>query len=339
VCFLGKHFEILTVSFTSLAQRIYICHSQLAFLVLVASILISITQITHFPSNLTMKTIVLPILLVFCSSLSFTFAQDKELTKINEALPTKPTVKPDKKHKLLVYSKPSGFRHGSIPTGIKGLRAMAEKTGAFEATFTLETTEFTVEGLKKYDAIVFNNTTHVQKAFTEQAQRDAILNFIKDGKAFIGFHSASDGGIGGKNPWNAYTDMIGGCFAGHPWGAGGKWPFVVEDAKHPVNKAFKNKTFEFSDEIYQYKGYDRSKLRVLVGLDAVKTGKKGNSKTNDYPVSWVRSYGKGRIFYSNFGHNKATWWTPYILQHFLDGIQWALGDIDGPADSLPQPKY
>ena len=52
----------------------------------------------------------------------------------------------------------------------------------------------------------------------------------------------------------------------------------------------------FSDEIYQYKNYDRSKLRILIGLDSLKTDKNGNSKTNDYPVSWVRSYGKGRIF-------------------------------------------
>ena len=130
--------------------------------------------------------------------------------------------------------------------------------------------------------------------------------------------------------------MIGGCFAGHPWNAGGKWPFFLEDDKHPVNAAFKEKEFTFSDEIYQYKGYDRSKLRILIGLDSVKSGKKGNSPTNDYPVSWVRSYGKGRLFYSNFGHNKATWWTPFMLQHFLDGIQWALGDIDGPSASIPQ---
>tara|TARA_B100001123_G_scaffold444989_1_gene595325 strand:+ start:1273 stop:2127 length:855 start_codon:yes stop_codon:yes gene_type:complete len=270
----------------------------------------------------------------FVAGLTLT-AQDKEVAQINAALPDKPTVKPSKKHKVLVYSKPSGFRHGSIAIGIKALRAMAEKTGAFEATFTLETTEFTKEGLKKYDAIIFNNTTHVQKAFKEQAQRDAILNFIKDGKAFAGFHSASDGGV---PQWPEYTDMIGGCFAGHPWGAGGKWPFVVEDTKHPVNKAFKEKTFEYSDEIYQYKGYDRSKLRILIGLDAVKSGKKGNSKTNDYPVSWVRDYGKGRIFYSNFGHNKATWMNAAMLQHFLDGIQWALRDLDGPSKSLPLPQ-
>jgi type 1 glutamine amidotransferase len=212
---------------------------------------------------------------------------------------------------------------------------MAQETGVFEATFTQETNEFTKQGLSKYDMIIFNNCTHVQKAFTEDSQRTAILDFIKSGKAFAGFHSASDGGM---PKWQEYTDMIGGCFAGHPWNAGGTWPFSIEDPKHPVNAAFKEKEFTFSDEIYQYKSYDRSKLRVLIGLDAIKSGKKGNSTTNDYPVSWVKSYGKGRIFYSNFGHNKATWWTPFMLQHFLDGIRWALGDLNGPSASLPLRK-
>lgn len=272
--------------------------------------------------------------LFFFSSVLFS-GPDEEINKIKEAAPNVASVKPNKERHVLVYSKPSGFKHNSIPTGIKGLRVLADKTNAFNATFTLETNEFTVAGLKKYDAIIFNNTTHVQKAFTEKFQRDAILNFIKEGKGFIGFHSASDGGM---SQWQEYTDMIGGCFDGHPWNAGGKWPFFVEDVGHPVNQAFKAKEFMFSDEIYQYKSYDRRKLRILIGLDSLKTDKKGNSKTNDYPVSWVRSYGKGRVFYSNFGHNKATWWTPFILQHFLDGIQWALGDIKGSFKSLPQTR-
>ena len=248
-------------------------------------------------------------------------------------MPKKTTVKPAKLHKALIYSHASGFKHSSIPTGAKALRIMAEKTGVFDATFTIKTEEFTKKGLAKYDLIIFNNCTHIQKAFAEDSQRKAILNFIQDGKAFVGFHSASDGGLPN---WPEYTEMIGGCFAGHPWGAGGTWPFFVEDKKHPINRAFTESEFSFSDEIYQYKGYDRSKLRILIGLDSLKTDKKGNSKTNDYPVSWVRSYGKGRIFYSNFGHNKATWWTPFMLQHFLDGIQWSLMDLKGPSKSIPQ---
>ena len=90
-------------------------------------------------------------------------------------------------------------------------------------------------------------------------------------------------------------------------------------------------------KIYQYKGYDRKNLRVLISLDAIKSGKSGKSPTQDYPVSWVKSYGKGRVFYSNFGHNKATWWTPFLLEHFLAGIRWSVGELDGLYDSLPQP--
>ena len=268
---------------------------------------------------------------LFFSVGGFLFGDEEQ--KIWKAMPSQPTAKPLKARKVLIYSHASGFKHSSIPTGAKALRIMSEKTGAFEANFTIKTDEFTKEGLAKYDLIVFNNCTHVQKAFSEETQRKAILGFIREGKAFVGFHSASDGGM---PQWQEYTDMIGGCFAGHPWNAGGTWPFFLEDVKHPVNAAFKKKEFTFSDEIYQYKGYDRSKLRILIGLDSVKSGKKGNSATNDYPVSWVRSYGKGRIFYSNFGHNKATWWTPFMLQHFLDGIQWAVGDMDGPSTSIPQ---
>jgi type 1 glutamine amidotransferase len=282
-----------------------------------------------------MKTLNLLILTLVIGSVSIVCFGDEEEIKIKEAMPSVPTVQPDKAHQVLVYSHASGFKHASIPTGAKALRIMAQETGVFEATFTQETNEFTKQGLSKYDMIIFNNCTHVQKAFTEDSQRTAILDFIKSGKAFVGFHSASDGGM---PKWQEYTDMIGGCFAGHPWNAGGTWPFSIEDPKHPVNAAFKEKEFTFSDEIYQYKSYDRSKLRVLIGLDAIKSGKKGNSTTNDYPVSWVKSYGKGRIFYSNFGHNKATWWTPFMLQHFLDGIRWALGDLNGPSASLPLRK-
>ena len=52
-----------------------------------------------------------------------------------------------------------------------------------------------------------------------------------------------------------------GCFDGHPWNAGGTWPFTVEDAPHPLCQSFDSRTFRFSDEIYQYKGYDREKSK------------------------------------------------------------------------------
>ncbi len=53
----------------------------------------------------------------------------------------------------------------------------------------------------------------------------------------------------------------------------------------------------------------------------------------DIPISWIRSYGKGRVFYCSFGHNHHILWNPMVLKHYLDGIQFALGDL--PVDTTP----
>jgi hypothetical protein len=56
----------------------------------------------------------------------------------------------------------------------------------------------------------------------------------------------------------------------------------------------------------------------------------------DFAVSWVRNYGKGRVFYCSLGHRNEIFWNPAVLQHYLDGIQFALGDL--PADAAPSAK-
>jgi hypothetical protein len=53
------------------------------------------------------------------------------------------------------------------------------------------------------------------------------------------------------------------------------------------------------------------------------------------PVSWVRDYGKGRVFSTNFGHNDATWKEPMFRKHAVEGIAWALGRFDAPAAPNP----
>ena len=48
------------------------------------------------------------------------------------------------------------------------------------------------------------------------------------------------------------------------------------------------------------------------------------------PVVWKRMWGEGRVFYCSMGHNEAIFWDNRILQHYLAGIQYALGDYDVP---------
>ncbi len=61
-----------------------------------------------------------------------------------------------------------------------------------------------------------------------------------------------------------------------------------------------------------------------------------NDGPREVPVSWLRTADQGRVFYTNFGHRQETFRNPVILQHMLDGIQFALGDLE--ADATPTAK-
>jgi type 1 glutamine amidotransferase len=54
-------------------------------------------------------------------------------------------------------------------------------------------------------------------------------------------------------------------------------------------------------------------------------------------VSWIRDWGAGRVFYCALGHREETYWNPVVMQHFLDGIQYTLGDL--PADATPSARH
>jgi hypothetical protein len=91
--------------------------------------------------------------------------------------------------------------------------------------------------------------------------------------------------------------------------------------------------FRWKDEIYQYDlRLKPENLRVLVSLDMPASTPK---EPWHVPVSWVRDYGQGRVFYTNFGHNDATWKDPMFQKHMLEGIAWSLSRFDAPSTANP----
>ena len=92
------------------------------------------------------------------------------------------------------------------------------------------------------------------------------------------------------------------------------------------------------EELYKFKNYKRESLRALLSIDMLKSYHKKGRKDNDHPLVWVKKYGKGRVFYSAFGHNEHLYCNPIMLQMWLNGIQFALGDLVVETLSLPIPK-
>jgi type 1 glutamine amidotransferase len=255
-----------------------------------------------------------------------------ELAKIETAVPAKATAKPKKARKILVFWRCEGFFHGGgIAAGNKAIELMATKTGAYTADVSREYEVFEAANLAKYDAVVLNNTTGLKLS---DAQQQALLAFVRSGKGVIGIHAATDN----FNQWPDGAKMLGALFNGHPWGGGGTWAFKLDEPNHPLAKAFGGKGFKLKDEIYEMKEpYSRANCRVLLSLDLTDaaTGGKGTRADKDFAVAWIRKEGEGRVFYCSLGHDTNVFQEPAILRFYLDGIQYALGDL--AADATPKP--
>lgn len=272
--------------------------------------------------------------------------------KIAAAAPPEPYARPARPRKLLVYSRTTGYRHDSIPTGIAALSELGRRSGAFEVTASEDPAMFERAALQPFDAVLLLNTTgelfaaggpavandtpkaQRQLAEAEQRRRENLLAFVRGGKGLIGIHAATDCCY----QWPEYGRMIGGYFDEHPWHE----PVVIriDEPEHALTTMFAQRPLEITDEIYQFKPpYSRARQRVLLSLDTDRTDmKKPNVKRSDgdFAVSWIRREGKGRVFYCSLGHRDEVYWNPLVLRHYLAGIQYALGDLEA-VDTPGQP--
>ena len=263
---------------------------------------------------------------------------DGDKAKITEAVPEKAPAQISGERKILVFTKTGGFRHKSIPHGVYAIQQLGEKTGAFSIVHSEDPEVFRPANLEQFDAIMMLNTTG--EPFEDDERKAAFEGFVKNGKGLIGIHAASDTFY----TWPEYGVMIGGYFDGHPWRHKDEVGVHLDDPDHVCNDPFHGEDFVIMDEIYQYKPepYSRERLRILYSIDHETTDmkkKKMKRKDGDYAICWVQSYGKGRVFYSNLGHNESTYMRKDVMAHFLAGIQFALGDLEGettPSGPLPK---
>jgi len=143
--------------------------------------------------------------------------------------------------------------------------------------------------------------------------------------------------------WPEFNRMIGAFFKFH-WNDGQVVTVKVEEPDHPLNAPFKGQpALQVMDETYTFARdtYSRANLRVLTSVDystmsAEDKAKEQNPRSDgDYPLSWIRREGAGRVFYEAHGHSERVYAIPLVLAHVLHGIQYALGDL--PADDRPRP--
>ena len=246
-----------------------------------------------------------------------------------------------RKRRILAVGAVKGWQHDSVSHALATIEKLGQETGLYDTFIRTDTQLITkkkfggsnMKNLDNFDAVVFYTTGELD---LDPEQQAALLSFVKeDGKGFVGIHSAIDT----LYRWQAYGDMVGAYFDGHPWNTF-QAPVIVEDSKFPAMAHFP-KTFTIYDEIYQASPlFSRENVRVLARLDESKLdlANKGVKRADkDFAVAWVREFGKGRVFYSTFGHPEGSWDRPDVQKMYYEAIRWAMKLSRGDASPRPRP--
>jgi uncharacterized repeat protein (TIGR03806 family) len=219
---------------------------------------------------------------------------------------------------VLVFSKTSGFRHGSIPAGI----AMVEQIGA-ENGYTVTASEdaglFTDANLAQYDTIVFMNTTG--DIFTD-SQKAAFRAYIENGGGYVGTHSAADT----EHSWTWYTDtLLGGAEFIHHGDGIPEARVEIEQPSHPLVNHIGSEWI-LADEWYFWESNPRGvgNIQVLGNLDRASYA--SNYPVEDHPVIFTNTLGTGRVFYTAIGHVDGNFSDPHMVEMMRKAIEWTSGN-------------
>jgi len=171
-------------------------------------------------------------------------------------------------------------------------------------TYSVDPEDLTKEDLQRYDGlIVYANHDSISTA-----QEKALLDFVASGKGFIPLHSAS---FCFRNSPEVVA-LIGGQFKSH---GGGKFSAEIIKPDHPAMSGVVPFETEW-DETYVHDHFADDIEVLMERVDS----------THREPYTWVKDYGKGRVFYTAFGHDERTFRNPGFLQLVKSGIRWAVGE-------------
>jgi len=234
--------------------------------------------------------------------------------------------------RILYVTATYGYRHSdSIDASVALFQQMAAQSGAFAIDHTEDVSLLTAVNLRNYDAVYF--FTSGELPLSDQQKAD-LLDFVRQGKGFGGSHSATDCNY----TWPDYGDMIGGYFDGHPWTQEGS--VDVEDPQSAL-VAHAAPGFRFIEEYYQFRAFSRDRVRVLLTLDtrSVDLSAAGINRTDgDFALAWIRNYGKGRVFYSAFGHFPESFTKEPVRTVLFQALLWLTGQIDLDASPRSGPS-
>lgn len=256
--------------------------------------------------------------------------------------------------RILYFTKSAGFEHSVIQRPAANQLSHSERIltdlgrrHGFTVECSKDGSLFSTDQIARYDVFVFYTSGLLTEIGTDKhpamtlAGKNALLEAIRNGKGFVGLHSANDSFHVQPDPpdlstrflahgdrADPYILMLGGEFIRH--GPQQVARLRLADPKFPGCDSLPE-PFEIQDEWYTFKDFG-SDLHVIQVLET--KGMKGiDYQRAPFPYTWARRHGQGRVFYTGLAHREDVWSNPAFQGILLGGLGWAAGNVS--ADVTP----
>jgi type 1 glutamine amidotransferase len=169
-----------------------------------------------------------------------------------------------------------------------------------ELTYTEAMTNLNAAYLAQFDALlIYANITRI-----DPDQEQAMMDFVSAGGGLVPIHCASYCFHNSTN----YIALVGAQFRRH---GAGVFKETIINADHPVMKGLTE--IESWDETYVHTKHNTNRVVLAERRD----------DSGAEPWTWVREHGKGRVFYTAWGHDQRTWSNAGFQALVENGIRWA----------------
>ncbi len=191
-------------------------------------------------------------------------------------------------------------------------------------TYTDKLEDINTTNLNKFDALmIYANWDNI----TPDAEK-ALLAYVASGKGILPIHCASF--CFRNSP--EYVKMVGGQFWRHTMDT------IRANIVQPNSPILKDISgIKAFDETYLHSQLQPDN-NVLMTRDIKADQTKDRPDAKTEPYTWTRQYGKGKVFYTAYGHDERTWTNPDFLKLLENGIIWAVDEQAQAAHAALHPE-
>lgn len=222
----------------------------------------------------------------------------------------------DARHvKILFLGAPTANHPGHDP--VERYRVLKKALGVdgINLTYTEDLADIRRDVLDLYDGVMLYGNWKQNEAMASD-QEQALIGYVRDGGAFLPIHCAS-ACFGGSD---SFVKLVGGRFKSH---GDGIFRTTITDKDHPIMRGYE--TFEAWDETYVH--------------DRLNDDRKVLQVRDKEPWTWVRDEGKGKVFYTAYGHDMRCWGQPAFHELLRRAILWSVGsEVRAKLAAMKLPK-